>query len=157
DDILAALDWAFSKGGDAVIGVQLTADAVPLGFQLSLIDEFRRRVTHALDVVAHLSPSQPIAEVRLNSAIGNLRQNARNVEIEDTTRVARAVELADNMGITKYRIEALLAMGALRLVLGDYASAIETAEKAGQVAKSSTDPVATVVADRIRAQAHHYQ
>ena len=35
DNLRAALDWAFSPGGDASIGVALTAAAVPLWMQLS--------------------------------------------------------------------------------------------------------------------------
>jgi predicted ATPase len=39
DNLRAALDWAFSPGGDAMIGVALTAVAVPLWMQLSLMEE----------------------------------------------------------------------------------------------------------------------
>ena len=45
----AALDWAFSRDGDAQIGIALTAAAVPLWMQLSLVEECRRRVERALD------------------------------------------------------------------------------------------------------------
>src|SRR4029077_14308838 len=48
DNLRAALDWAFSPGGDAEIGVALTVAAVPLWFQLSLMDECRSRVERAL-------------------------------------------------------------------------------------------------------------
>ena len=34
DNLRAALDWAFSPGGDAAIGVALTAAAVPLWMHL---------------------------------------------------------------------------------------------------------------------------
>ena len=43
-NLRAALDWAFGPSGDAGIGVDLTVAAVPLWFQLSLIDECRKRV-----------------------------------------------------------------------------------------------------------------
>src|SRR5438552_8556716 len=39
DNVRAALDWAFSPGGDGSIGVALTAAAVPLWLRLSLLDE----------------------------------------------------------------------------------------------------------------------
>ena len=39
DNVRAALDWAFAPDGDATIGVGLTIAAVPLWFQLSLLDE----------------------------------------------------------------------------------------------------------------------
>ena len=42
DNLRAALDWAFSPDGDASIGVALTAAAVPLWMQLSLMEECRR-------------------------------------------------------------------------------------------------------------------
>jgi predicted ATPase/DNA-binding winged helix-turn-helix (wHTH) protein len=43
DNVRAALDWAFSAGGDASVGVALTAAAVPLWMHLSLLDERDRR------------------------------------------------------------------------------------------------------------------
>src|SRR6266699_3591040 len=39
DNLRAALDWAFSPGGDGSIGVTLTAAAVPLWMQLSMVEE----------------------------------------------------------------------------------------------------------------------
>ncbi len=57
DDVRAALDWAFSATGDVGIGVALTAVALPLGFQLSLIDELRgwveRALLHAISLRRH--------------------------------------------------------------------------------------------------------
>jgi hypothetical protein len=44
DNMRAALDWAFSSSGDAAVGVALTAAAVPLWFQQSLMLECRGRV-----------------------------------------------------------------------------------------------------------------
>jgi len=51
DNLRSALDWAFSPGGDAAISVALTAAAVPLWIQLSLVDECRSRAEHALAVL----------------------------------------------------------------------------------------------------------
>ncbi|MEP5515504.1 MAG: winged helix-turn-helix domain-containing protein, partial [Bauldia litoralis] len=48
DNVRLALDWAFSPGGDPAVGVALTISAVPLWFQLSLIDESRRALERAL-------------------------------------------------------------------------------------------------------------
>jgi predicted ATPase len=51
-NVRAALDWAFSPLGDASIGVALTAAAVPLWCQLSLLNECRKRVEEALSHIA---------------------------------------------------------------------------------------------------------
>jgi predicted ATPase len=48
DNLRAALDWAFSPGGDASVGVALTAAALPLWMHLSLLNECRQRVELAL-------------------------------------------------------------------------------------------------------------
>jgi predicted ATPase/DNA-binding winged helix-turn-helix (wHTH) protein len=48
DDVRAAIDWAFSPEGDASIGVQLTAVAIPLWMHLSLMEECTGRVERAL-------------------------------------------------------------------------------------------------------------
>ena len=48
DDVRSALDWAFSAGGDASIGVALTVAALPLWLHLSLMDECRASAERAL-------------------------------------------------------------------------------------------------------------
>ena len=45
-NLRAALDWAFSPGGDGSLGVILTLAAVPLWTQLSLTQECRQRIEH---------------------------------------------------------------------------------------------------------------
>ena len=51
-NVRVALDWAFTPSGDVSIGVALTAAAVPLWLQLSLIDECRARVEQGLSGLA---------------------------------------------------------------------------------------------------------
>src|SRR5262249_38938561 len=48
DDLRSALDWAFSLAGKTRIGVALTAAAVPLWFEMSLMQECRSRAERAL-------------------------------------------------------------------------------------------------------------
>src|SRR3989440_2270089 len=48
DNMRAALDWASASSGDAAVGVALTAAAVPLWFQQSVMLECRGRVEGAL-------------------------------------------------------------------------------------------------------------
>src|SRR5438105_6129964 len=52
DNLRAALDWAFSPGGDASIGVAVTAAAVALWMHLSLMVECTGRVERALVAIA---------------------------------------------------------------------------------------------------------
>src|SRR5271166_1707824 len=59
DNLRAALDWAFSPSGEAIIGVALTAGAVPLWMRLSLLEECRSRAKQALGVIGAGGGGEP--------------------------------------------------------------------------------------------------
>ena len=101
DDVRAALDWAFSPDGDAAIGVALTAWSLPLGYQLSLIDELRVWVERALLHAGLIAPAQPLLEMRLNIAMIRLSQNLTVPVPGAAPGFDRAVELSrqlDDLG-----------------------------------------------------------
>src|SRR5467141_2792889 len=70
DNLRAALDWAFSPGGEASIGVALTAAAVPLWMHLSLIEECRGRVERALAAIEAGADADSQREMKLLAALG---------------------------------------------------------------------------------------
>src|SRR5438132_879675 len=70
DNMRAALDWAFSSSGDAAVGVGLTAAAVPLWFQQSLMLECRGRVERALASLEPGSARGDRREMQLFAALG---------------------------------------------------------------------------------------
>jgi predicted ATPase/DNA-binding winged helix-turn-helix (wHTH) protein len=70
DNVRAALDWAFSSGGDAAVGAALTVATVPLWMHLALMAECRLRVEQA---IAHLESDLPAdagRDMRLFLALG---------------------------------------------------------------------------------------
>ena len=69
DNLRAALDWAFSPGGDTSIGVALTAAVVPLWMHLSLLDECRTRVERALATIKGEEKSDARREMKLHAAL----------------------------------------------------------------------------------------
>src|SRR5207248_5492927 len=69
DNLRAALDWAFSPGGDASIGMALTAAAVPLWMQLSMVEECRNRVEQALARLGREAPIYARDEMKLQAAL----------------------------------------------------------------------------------------
>ena len=72
-NVRSALDWAFSPSGDASIGVALTAAAVPLWCQLSLIEECRSRAEQALSHVAPGS-NRDTGSFQAREVVGQLRK-----------------------------------------------------------------------------------
>jgi predicted ATPase/DNA-binding winged helix-turn-helix (wHTH) protein len=71
DNIRAALDWGFSPGGDASIGVAVTAAAVPLWIHLSLLKECRGRVERALASLMSGSSGDLRRTMKLYAALGS--------------------------------------------------------------------------------------
>jgi predicted ATPase len=69
DNLRAALDWAFSPGGDGSIGVALTAAAVPLWMCLSLLEECRGRAERALGALGAGASRDARHEVKLHAAV----------------------------------------------------------------------------------------
>jgi predicted ATPase/DNA-binding winged helix-turn-helix (wHTH) protein len=156
DDVRAALDWAFSPAGDAAIGVTLTAAALPLGFQLSLIDELRGWAERALLHVGLIVPPLPLPEMRLNVAMIRL---AHNIAVPLPGRLPafdRAVELSLRLNDLLQRAEPLIGQASQCLGSADYASAVELVERAHAIAQASGDPKALLGVSRIAAQAHHF-
>jgi predicted ATPase/DNA-binding winged helix-turn-helix (wHTH) protein len=72
DDIRASIDWAFSPAGDSILGAELTSAAVPFGFRLGLMDEFRELVEHALSCLDQVSNGQPVIATRLLAALATM-------------------------------------------------------------------------------------
>src|SRR6202030_3599733 len=70
DNVRAALDWAFSPGGDASIAVALTAAAIPLWMHLSLMEECSGRVERALAAIAAGADQDARREMKLFAALG---------------------------------------------------------------------------------------
>ena len=156
DDVRSALDWAFSATGDVAIGASLTAAALPFGFQLSLIDEFKNRVQRALNSLASLSPPQTLAELRLNVAAAQLQWNTAGAECDVLAALARATSLADQTGLAKYKVEPCTASAVFELELGNYSGAVATCEELSRIAREADDPLAILIADRAAAQATHF-
>ena len=156
DDVRAALNWAFSPGGDAALGVSLTVASLPFGFQLAQIDEFMRRAETALEARPGLSPAQPIAELRLATALASLRSNTGAPDHLVIAAFTRAAELADRIGVAKLKVEPLTSQAIFQLELGNYAAAVSACEALARVAEASGDPLAVLIAERAAAQANHF-
>jgi predicted ATPase/DNA-binding winged helix-turn-helix (wHTH) protein len=156
DDVRAALDWAFSAGGDLDLGVSLTTASLPFGFQLCQIAEFKRRAELALERLAHASPPRWVAELRLNVALGALYKNTEDSEERFLRAYARAEELADRVGVGKYKVETLVARTVSNLERGDTPAALAASEELLGIAARTSDPVAQLIADRAAAQATHF-
>jgi predicted ATPase/DNA-binding winged helix-turn-helix (wHTH) protein len=119
-DIRAALDWAFSSGGDLLLGLDLVSAANPLAFQLSLLEEHRQWVERALSALARLGHDDPLLEMRLNISLAQLTQQVSGPSPLVTRAFRRVLEIAEQIGNTDYQADALMGMWVWAFGVGDY-------------------------------------
>jgi predicted ATPase len=72
EEVRAALDWAFSPSGDALIGVGLTVAAIPLWVLSSRPDELCRRIERALESEAAATHSAREMQLRAAARLAGM-------------------------------------------------------------------------------------
>ncbi|TWB23577.1 putative ATPase [Nitrospirillum amazonense] len=161
DNLRAALIWAFGPEGDASLGLSLTAAAVPLWMQLSLMNECREAVRRALDIMPPSSAAEPVpgpdAErmLRLLAALGLSLIYTKGPGPEIRAVLGQALTLARHLDNIDYQLRALWGLYVEIFNEGRYSQALEISEQFRAVAVRSADPVDLMAADRIRGFALH--
>src|SRR6516165_1085172 len=148
-NVRTALDWAFSPRGDASIGVALTAAAVPLWCQLSLLDECRWRVEQALSHVASGSGRDTNREMQLEAALGLALFHTRGATRETGAAWTRALAIADRLKNTENRLPALWGLWSYRMNCGEFRAALAFAQRFHRLAGKQPDPADRLIADRM--------
>src|SRR4029077_4126201 len=98
DNLRAALDWAFSPGGDGSIGVALTAAAVALWMRLSLPEECRGRAERALAALEAGASQDERHEMKLHAAMAaSLIYSRCPASPETSMAYTRALEIAESL------------------------------------------------------------
>ena len=156
DDLRAALDWAFSPSGDVGVGVALTAATVPLWTHLSLLTECRARVEQAIASLGRQVPSDPRRDMRLYLALGHALLHTRaSGAPEMNAAFTKALELAEIIDDTRYRLGAIFGLYVHRLTTGEYRGALSLAEKFRTVAAETADRSDVPIGSRLVGLALH--
>jgi predicted ATPase len=156
DDVRAALDWAFAAEGEASSAIRLTVAAVPLWFHLSLIDECRARVEQALERMPAAGEVGDERVMQLHAAHGWSLMYTTGPARETGIAWSNALQLAERLGSTDYRLRALWGLWAGSINNGQFTAALELARKFRQAAESSSDRADTLVGERMMAQSLHF-
>ena len=156
DNLRCALDWAFSENGDSTIGIALTVATVPLWFQFSLVDECRRRVERALAAFQSGSSLESRREMQLYAALGWSLMYTASPARETGAAWAAALEIAEQLGDTDYRLRALWGIWGGHVNNGEFRAALELAKTFSSIALSSSNPADPLVGDRMIGVALHF-
>ena len=155
DNLRVALDWAFSPGGDAAIGVALTVAATPLWFQLSLINECRGRVERALAALEPGSSRGERCEMQLYAALGWSLMYTTGPERE-TEAWRTALVLAERLDDTDYQLRALWGLWAGRVNNGEFRETLALARQFRSLAARAPDPADALIGDRMIGASLHF-
>ncbi len=155
DNVRIALEWAFSQEGDQELGISLTAAAVTLLIDLSLLTECRQRTERAL-AVASDDRGNASARMRLYAGLAWSLMYGVGRSAETAAAWRRTLELAEALDDVDYRRRALSGLCIDQFNNGNVRVAVSYAEQLAALT-SPTDSVADRMrADRVQATALHY-
>ena len=161
DNLPAALDWAFSPGGDSTIGVALTAAAVPLWIHLSLLDECRSRTEQALAVLSAGEDRDPRREMKLHAALASSSWwraagiYAQGVVHELGAIWTRALEIAESLGDTEYQLRSLWGLWTFQLGIGQFRVALDIAQRFRTLAAKQGEQNDRLIGERMIGAMQH--
>jgi predicted ATPase len=156
DNLRAALDWSLAPGGDPAIGIALTTAAVPLWFQLSLLNECRARVERALTVLMAAPTRDTRQAMHLHAALGWSLMYTTGPARETGAAWATTLELAEELQDNDYQLRALWGLWAGHMNNGEFRRALRLADRFGTLATKASDPADPLIGDRMLGASLHF-
>jgi predicted ATPase/DNA-binding winged helix-turn-helix (wHTH) protein len=149
DNVRAALDWAFSGGGDSEIGAALTAAYVPVWLHFAWYTECRERTEHAIDAFGSNSNLGAPLRMQLYAGLGMAELYTMAATERVTAILTRALQLAEGLDDIDAQMRTLWALWRLHLDAGDFRTGRAMADRFSRVADRADDPAVALVADRL--------
>ena len=156
DNLRAALDWAFSPGGDALLGVALTVASIPLWMHLSLMGECHGRVERALGALQAGPTRDARSEMHLYSALASSLPYIKGIVPELGPAWTKVLEIAESLDATEYQLRGLWGLWDFYLSYGRYRVALECAQTFRTLAEHRAGSNDQVTGDRLIGQTQHY-
>lgn len=147
DDLRAALDWAFSPGGDSEIGIVVTIASAPVWSNFELVDERNERTLP--DVDSERIPRR--VQLLIATGIALLLSLG---PVERTKMVlSQALDLAKSLGDVHAQMQALRLLWNVHSYCGECDAAKSIAEHLARLARQAGDRAGMVLSDRMTGHA----
>jgi predicted ATPase/DNA-binding winged helix-turn-helix (wHTH) protein len=157
DNLRVALDWAFSPIGHPSIGAALTAAAVPLWMQLSLVGECRRRAEQALSAIAAGVEVDAPRKMKLHAALGASLIYTGGGGGTDVAAVwNKALGIAESLADAKYQMLSLWGLWAFHVNGIEHHTALTLARKFSSLAATHANPNDPLMGERMIGISHHF-
>jgi predicted ATPase len=148
DNVRAALDWAFSTGGDAEIGASLTVGFAPIWQILSLMGECRDRIERML---ATKPPDVDLGQAgEWRMWVAYAHSLAMTLGPIETTRavVKKAIDVAAGVHDVELQAGLLYAQWSVEFMSSDHGAALSSAQGLSEVAPRGGDAM-KLAGDRV--------
>jgi predicted ATPase/DNA-binding winged helix-turn-helix (wHTH) protein len=154
-NVRAALEWAFSDGGDVGVGVQLAAWAAPLFIGLSLLEECHRwceRALAGLDAADRGTRHEMTLQEGL--ALSSMYTSGNSDQVR--AAIERVLALEEAFGDRRHRLQLLFGLHRLLMRLADFRGALAVARQSATFAEAAKDSAGLAIADFMLGVCHHF-
>jgi len=141
NNVRYVLDWAYSDDGDVEVGIAVTVSAVPLWYQLSLVDECLTCVRRALLGVdpGEKRDGRARQVMQLYLALGLSQAFKVGFAPQAPAAFSKALEIAEELGDNDAQAEALWGLWVAQVGMGEYRASRDNAERFVRLAQNSLD------------------
>ncbi|MGO7446490.1 winged helix-turn-helix domain-containing protein [Rhizobium ruizarguesonis] len=141
NNVRYVLDWAYSDNGDADVGVAVTVSAIPLWYQLSLVDECLTCVQRALLGIdpGERRDGRARQVMQLYRALGLSQAFKVGFAPQAPAAFANALEMAEELGDIDAQAEALWGLWVAQVGMGEYRASRDNADRFVRLAQNGLD------------------
>lgn len=156
DDLRKALAWAFGPNGERMLGVKLTAAAIPLWEELSAICEIQSRVERALLALYDLGDRPPELIMKLIAARASGMSFAQHLVPDTETAWRDCYRRGVEENSPEYQLHGLWGLAAHLIYTGRSLEAMPFLDQFKVIAETHADWPALAEGDRMMAMAEIY-
>jgi predicted ATPase/DNA-binding winged helix-turn-helix (wHTH) protein len=147
DDIRAAMRWAFDKGGDLSLGVDLAILTVPIWLGKALFSECQDWMINAAAAVKDAGGDAAQRELSIQLALASTKIFTVGLSAELTATWTKALELAESLGDVRGQLACFLPLWGSEIRAAAYGDALRSASKGARAAEQVSDPGPVAMAE----------
>ena len=137
EDIRAALQWSFGAGGDKLLGADIAAYSAPIWLGRALLAEARAWMAKAAEAIVEGATGQQ--QLRIQTAFASTELFTRGFAQTTIAAWEKTLEQAAALNDAPAQLRSYLLLWGGEIRAGQYAQALETAEKCAALASQSPD------------------
>jgi predicted ATPase/DNA-binding winged helix-turn-helix (wHTH) protein len=138
NNVRVALEWCFSPGGNAKVGISLAAAAVQVFLAMSLLPECHRWSQRAI-LAFDETTAGGLDEMHLQAALGFSSSQMYGESSAVSEALDRSLAIAEEHGETAHQAEILNMEHYFHARIGDLRSALQCARRCRAIAETSDD------------------